>query len=185
MKSLKSTAFCLALLLFLTGCGSAAPGGKSVSQTVTVKDVLDAGIAAAEVTPSPPPVRTPEPSVLDKPKESTEAVDIDLTVLSGTMVYSEVYNMITSPEEYIGKTVKMDGAFAYYHDDTTGSDYFACIIQDATACCVQGIEFVLEGEHVYPEDYPELGAEICVTGVFDTYSEDDYVYCTLRSALLL
>ena len=31
------------------------------------------------------------------------AVDVDLTELSSTMVYSEVYAMMTEPENYIGK----------------------------------------------------------------------------------
>ncbi|MCR5683275.1 MAG: hypothetical protein K6G29_12585, partial [Clostridiales bacterium] len=108
-----------------------------------------------------------------------------LTVLSSTMVYSEVYNMMVSPEQYIGKTVKMDGLFAYYHDEATGNYYFACIIQDATACCAQGIEFVLTEDYVYPDDYPEVDEEICVVGVFDTYQEGDYTYCTLRKAKLV
>ena len=113
---------------------------------------------------------------------TTEGVDIDLTILSSTLVYSEVYNMMALPEEYIGKTIRMEGLFSYYHDDTTGKDYFACIIQDATACCAQGIEFELEGEHTYPDDYPEEGTIVKVEGVFDTYMEGENKYCTLRDA---
>ena len=93
--------------------------------------------------------------------------------------------MMASPEQYIGKTVKMDGLFAYYHDEATGNYYFACIIQDATTCCAQGIEFVLTEDYVYPDDYPEVDEEICVVGVFDTYQEGDYTYCTLRKAKLV
>ena len=37
---------------------------------------------------------------------------IDLTSMSGTMVYSEVLNMMMAPEEYEGKTVKMHGVFS-------------------------------------------------------------------------
>ena len=101
------------------------------------------------------------------------------------MVYSEVYNMMASPEQYIGKTVKMDGLFAYYHDEASGNNYFACIIQGATACCAQGIEFVLTEDYTFPGDYPEVDAEICVVGMFDTYEENGYTYCTLREASLL
>ena len=39
----------------------------------------------------------------------TAPVDLDLTVLSSTMVYSEVYNMMNEPEPYEGKMVKMQG----------------------------------------------------------------------------
>ena len=116
---------------------------------------------------------------------ATSKIDVDLTILSSTMVYSEVYNMITSPQDYVGKTVKMKGAFSFYHDTASNNYYFACIIRDAMACCAQGIEFVLAGEHRYPDDYPSVGAEICVVGVFDTYQEGGNLYCTLRNAKML
>ncbi len=119
------------------------------------------------------------------PEVSYDEPDIDLTVLSATMVYSEVYNMMVSPEEYIGKTIKMKGPFSFYHDEITDNNYFACIIQDATACCAQGIEFILTEDYSYPDDYPRADEEICVVGVFDTYLEDGYEYCTLRNAKLL
>ena len=45
------------------------------------------------------------------------------------------------------------------------------IIQDATACCAQGMEFVLTDEYSYPDDYPDEGSEITVMAVFDTYQE--------------
>jgi len=112
----------------------------------------------------------------------TEGIDIDLTSLPSTMVYSEVYHMMVKPEDYIGKTVKMSGAFNYFQDEATGNEYFACVIQDATACCAQGIEFILSGDYSYPEDYPETGDEICIVGTFDTYTEGNYRYCTLRDA---
>lgn len=119
------------------------------------------------------------------PEDSANEVDVDLTVLSGTMVYSEVYNMLVSPEKYIGKTVKMKGPFACFHDEAADNYYFACIIQDAAACCAQGIEFTLTDDYVYPDNYPEVNEEICVVGVFDTYQEGDYTYCTLRNARLI
>jgi len=118
----------------------------------------------------------------------TDRVDVDLTALSSTMIYAEVNNMVTNPSEYTGKIVKMRGQFVVYQaqdengNPVDGSMYFACIIPDATGCCSQGLEFVLSGEHVYPDDYPEIGADICVMGSFDTYQEGAYTYCTLRNA---
>lgn len=111
-------------------------------------------------------------------------LDVDLTTLSSTMVYSEVYNMMYYPDNYLEKLVRMKGAFSYFQDEETGQQYFACIISDATACCAQGIEFVLEGDFVYPDDYPNVGDEITVTGIFETYDEDGYMYCRLREANL-
>ncbi len=125
-------------------------------------------------------VREPLPAAA-----ASSDLDIDLTVMSGTMVYSEVYNMVSAPEDYIGKRIRMSGLFDVYYDEDSGIYYYACIIQDATACCAQGIEFELEGDYSYPEDYPEIGSEICVEGVFDYYWDGGYAYCTLRGAEML
>ena len=106
--------------------------------------------------------------------------EIDLTAMNSTMVYSQVYDMLVSPDDYKGKTVKMNGAFSIYQTDER--NYYACVIADATACCSQGIEFVLEGKHDYPADYPDLGTDITVTGVFDTYFEGETQYVQLIHA---
>ena len=122
--------------------------------------------------------------------QSTGGIDVDLTALSSTMVYSEVYSMMSFPDNYIGKTVKMQGQFTIYQaTDENGAFipdqiYFACVIADATACCSQGLEFALAGEHTYPDDYPELGAEITVTGTFEVYTESGFQYCRLVNATL-
>lgn len=112
-------------------------------------------------------------------------IHVDLTQLSNTMVYSEVYNMVTTPDNYIGKTVKMSGTFSVYEDPDTNKIYLACLIADAAACCSQGIEFVLKGEHKYPDDYPEADSPITVIGTFSTYFEDEYQYCQLINAELI
>lgn len=120
--------------------------------------------------------------------EDTAALDIDLTVLSSTMVYSEVYSMMSFPDDYIGKTVKIKGQFAIgyvYNTDGTPDEStarFACVIADATACCSQGLEFALAGRPVYPDEYPELGAEITVVGTFEWYEEDGCRYYRLGNA---
>lgn len=114
-----------------------------------------------------------------------ESVDIDLTVMSSTMVYAEVFNMMVTPEDYVGKTIKMKGTFREFVYEKTGNPYYTCFIQDATACCAQGVEFILTEDYVYPDDYPEVDSEITVVGTFDTYIENEIPYCTLRNARLL
>ncbi len=138
-----------------------------------------------KTTDIPEPItETPEKQKKDNGNLKYEKVDIDLTELSSTLIYSEVYNMMMAPEDYIGKAVRMDGDFYTYYDEFLKQYFFACVIQDATACCAQGIEFVLAGDYTYPEDYPEEGSYIKVAGVFDTYEDGEYIYCTLRNAVL-
>ena len=120
-----------------------------------------------------------------EPTQSTDGVDVDLTRFSSTMVYSEVFNMMYAPDDYIGTTIKMTGQFVYYENPDTKTQYFTCIIGDATACCSQGLEFVLTGKHTYPDDYPELGSEITVSGTFELYEEGDIRYCRLVDAEMI
>lgn len=118
-------------------------------------------------------------------KPDPGSIDVDLTAMSGNMVYAEVLNMLTSPEDYVGKTVKMAGSFSCYHDDASGNTCYACLVKDATACCAEGIEFELAGDAVYPDDYPKPGSQFSVIGVFDSCREKEYSYCTLRNAELM
>ena len=189
-------AACIGVLCLTPGCGSGSDtGSRTTGKPTSVEDVLQAGINKenTQVGAEPPLDAAVSGAQKEKNAENTASsgknalpgnIDVDLTKLSSTMVYSEVFNMMNKPADYVGKIIKMDGQFTTYHDDSTGTNYFACIIQDATACCAQGMEFVLTEDYSYPADYPQDGDEVVVVGVFDTYMENDYMYCTLKDAVL-
>lgn len=115
---------------------------------------------------------------------TTEAksVDLDLTQLSSTLIYSEVYNMLITPDDYKGKIIKMKGQFNQYTDEETGKIHNAVIIPDATACCQQGLEFELS-DKTNPNF--EQNTEITVVGTFDTYSDGKFLYCHLKNAKII
>ncbi len=198
-------ALCLILLMNLTACSkSAQTSDRAKKQTSGVSDVLSAGMAEAdaeETAESTMPAETPEitmpaetagaaeetaaestPEPAEETADPYEVIDIDLTVMSATMVYSQVSDIMADPDAYVGKIVKMKGLLTVFHSEESNKDYFGCLIQDATACCAQGIEFELAGDYQYPEDYPPENTEITVVGVFDTYIEGIGLYCTLRNA---
>jgi len=184
---------CLLLAFSLASCGGGS-ASRTGGQSPTVNDVLENAMKAEDGNTASedqrqngidPNAHVPENSADGEALSNTEGIDVDLTALSSTMVYSQVYNMLSDPAKYMGKTIKMSGAFAVFHNEVTDVYYFACIVKDATACCANGIEFVLKGEHSYPDDYPQIGEIVTVTGVFDTYTEGEYTYCTLRNASML
>lgn len=111
-----------------------------------------------------------------------KSVDLDLTKLSSTLIYSEVYNMLITPDDYKGKIIKMKGQFNQYTDDETGKIYNSVIIPDATACCQQGLEFELS-DKTNPNF--EQNTEITVVGTFDTYSDGKFLYCYLKNAKII
>lgn len=110
-------------------------------------------------------------------------VDVDLSKLSPTMVYSVVNDMMVKPNDYLGKKIRMSGDMASYYEETTGVTYYACIIKDATACCSQGIEFLTTDEFD-PSDYPADGEPITVCGYYETYEDNGYQYGVLKKAVL-
>ena len=118
-----------------------------------------------------------------KPQEEN-VVDIDLTQMSSTMVYAEVYNMMVAPEAYEGKKIKLDGSYYAEFFEETGKYYHFIVIDDATACCQQGMEFLWNGEYSYPDDYPEVDAQIEITGTFTHYKElGEIYYCIVTNEI--
>ena len=117
-------------------------------------------------------------------KPALSTVDVDLTTLSSTMIYAQVYTMLTEPGDYLGKTVRVAGNYAAFQDEATGKVYTACMVADALACCSQGIEFVPAEDWKFPEDYPELGTPITIRGVFSSYEDGGQSFIRLTDAVL-
>ncbi len=211
MKKAAVILLALSMLLSLAACGSGAASKEadapapSPDPTVTVQpeetmpsaapeskpaeaaesESKPAERAESESKPAEPTAPVPKPAeAAPAVKRDPGAVDVDLTQLSSTMVYSEVYAMMVEPEQYVGKTVKMRGLFAT--QEYNGERLYACVVQDATACCAQGLEFETAEKLNYPDDYPEPGSEITVVGTFDSYQEEVdgnyYIYLVLKNA---
>lgn len=104
---------------------------------------------------------------------SANHIDIDLSRMSATMVYSVVFQMVTEPQKYVGKRIKMKGAFSSYKDEETGRRFFGCVIKDALACCSQGLAFETFKPRKYPKDYPSEGSSITIIGNFEYEKEED------------
>ena len=196
----KAGLLCLTVILALGGCGQETDRKEvNVSSNISnVKDVLKSQMegdqtASDEKAENRAPGKeenengaqasenAKETKAENESKpEMTGSVDVDLTTMSSTMVYSEVYNMMYYPENYEGLKVRMNGQYTY--TDAGENRYDLCIIKDAAACCAQGMEFLLTDAYAYPGDYPEDGEEIIVEGTFVTYMEGEYQYCTLKDA---
>ena len=108
------------------------------------------------------------------------SIDIDLSQMSSTLVFSELYNILTDVDSYIGMTVKISGTCVIYQDPETGKVYYTCMVTDTAGCCSQGIEFE-------PQDttkHPANGDPVTVTGTLSKYFEADIPYITLKSAII-
>ena len=200
MKNLKKFMTLFLCILLITGCDNKkSTDGKGVNTANTVDKVISDQIsnensktATTESEKTAVNIETNEDTEstingMEDDQKTEGTVDYDLTQMSSDMVYATVYQMMVTPEEYEGKTFRIDGNFYATYYEATKKYYFYCVIQDATACCAQGMEFVWEdGSHIYPDEYPKDNAEIIVEGTFETYREegDSNLYCRLSDATL-
>lgn len=155
------------------------------TETTTEAETESASASATEATSEPTygQVVNGDSSVIAQYK--SEGVDVDLTLMGSDLVYATVYQMMSKPEEYEGKTIRIEGKYYASYYPITDKYYNYCLIADAAACCSQGLEFELGGGAVYPDGYPEDQSEVIVTGVFETYTEEagqTFYYCRLRDA---
>ena len=109
----------------------------------------------------------------------TEKVDYDLSAAGYTIAYAHLYDMLLNPDAYLGKTVRISGWLDIYYDEAVDYAYLSCILRDPTACCVTGLEFLWDEGKVYPEDYPEYGTPLTVTGRLETYQDGGWEYVHL------
>ena len=106
---------------------------------------------------------------------------LDLTGMSSTMVYAQLYSITIDPDSYEGKTLRMRGQFCSVYVEEEDTRYYACYVLDEAGCCMQGFEFVAD-DLVYPDDYPEEDAYFTVSGKIELYEKDGQLYRHLVDA---
>lgn len=187
MKKILACIICLTLAFGVTACGKASDKDSN-GDTKIISDAKN----KQENSKSNTKKEVSKKEVADdagkgkssksKSKTSSNKIDIDLNNLNANVVYAQVFQMMTEPDKFIGKRIRMSGQFNVYaaqEGNPSGvTEYYAIIIADAQACCQQGIEFVWPG-HTYPEGFPEVKSNASVTGIFEVYEENGKKYCRL------
>ena len=192
MKKILACIICLTLAFGVTACGKAsdkdsngdtkiisdAKNKQENSKSDTKKEVSKKEVNKKEVSGDAGKGKSSK----SKSKTKGNKIDVDLNNLNANVVYSQVSLMMTEPDKFIGKRIRMSGQFNVYaaeEGNPSGvTEYYAIIIADAQACCQQGIEFVWPG-HTYPEGFPEVKSNASVTGIFEVYEENGKKYCRL------
>lgn len=173
MKKALLIALCITALA-LTGCGkkgtldTTANALTTAAPTQTVQAVQTESPTAASILSE----------ATDAPVAESSAAEIDLTSMSSTMVYSYVFNRINAPDDFIGQRFRIRGTYDEQYWDQTSLTYHYIVIADATACCAQGLEFVLtDGSAAYPQ----VGEEFEISGTFGTYVENGTLYIQITA----
>lgn len=187
MKKILACIICLTLAFGVTACGKASDKDSN-GDTKIISDAKN----KQENSKSDTKKEVSKKEVADdagkgkssksKSKTNSNKIDVDLNNLNANVVYAQVFQMMTEPDKFIGKRIRMSGQFNVYaaqEGNPSGvTEYYAIIIADAQACCQQGIEFVWPG-HTYPDGFPEVKSNASVTGIFEVYEENGKKYCRL------
>lgn len=117
-------------------------------------------------------------------EKAEKTIDIDITSLSGEMVHSEIENILSSPDDYVGKTIKLSGLFIssasqYSTGKPTDQVYYACMVIDQDDCCQRFVEFVPDASVKF---LPKVGDSITIIGELQLYYNGQSKYCHLVNA---
>lgn len=184
MRRIVCLILCVIFCFALAACQSTDENAPESELSSDVTSVLNREIATEALT-----TQSSEPTSQISSAEITaetdeRQIDIDLTPLSGAMVYAELYNIFGEADKNVGKVIKMTGQFDMYEDTSTGERSYGCVVTDVGACCVQGLEFLPREDYCYPQDFPQVNSEITVTGTFETFVENGIAYCRLTDATM-
>lgn len=159
MRKLIFTVF--VCLVFFAGCS------KSESKSnYAVTDLVSGEIEVDTIE------RSKKSENLNKGK--TSKYDIDLTKYNYNMITAITYEFVVTPAKYKDKTVKITGQFA--SEVYEGERYFGALVWDPTGCCPAGLDFIPPVGMKYPEDFPEMGTELTVTGRLKMVNDENGEY---------
>jgi len=112
---------------------------------------------------------------------ATDGIDVDLTKLSSTMLTAEIDNIFKNSADYIGKTIKLSGPYRTIFFSASNQTQHFILIKDGDACCEEFMEFKLNGDRKFPDDYPEDNTLVEVVGEFNSYDERGSTYYYLKA----
>ncbi len=109
------------------------------------------------------------------PVDLSGPVQHDVTRLGGSMAYAQVYDMLMSPESYVGHTVRLRGRYFEVKPKGADAPYRLILIRDEAACCELAMEFALTGD-TGGLAFPAQDAPIELTGMMSMLEEGGISY---------
>lgn len=105
-------------------------------------------------------------------EKKEQVIDLDVASMSDVLAYSTLENIMYNPDEYIGKTVRIQGSFYYEYYKELDMKFFAILLMDETDCCMAFAEIEM-GEGI---EYPQVGQEFLIIGEVKTKEVDGNTY---------
>ncbi|MDR0759839.1 MAG: hypothetical protein LBF74_06970 [Treponema sp.] len=173
----------LLLAAVLTGCGIGGPG------TAVQRNSAGTRAVALSDTGGQDSAETAEADVQGSGKAVGDAGAV--VEIKEKMFIAQTNDVYLNPEDYMGKTIKLEGLFKSYDSTDYGVSY-CFVIRYGPGCCGNdgsaGFEVAWDRESRDEEDapessYPEEDAWVEAAGVLKSYEEDGfpYLYLSLSS----
>jgi zinc transport system permease protein len=168
-----------AALLILSGC-PASGGVLSTKQNAagTRSVILPGGIIIEDDSPAGN-VQAAAPEIPSKETRAGGFVEI-----KEKMFIAQTNDVYLNPDEYLGKTIKLEGLFKSDEYPGGGQEYHF-VLRYGPGCCGNdgsaGFEVAWEAQTAWPEN----DAWVEAVGVLDSYEEDGYPYLYLSLVSLV
>jgi hypothetical protein len=204
----KSRLLLFLMLLVFLGCGGRGPVLSTPKNQAGTRSVVLPGYTqvdappAETAVPAAVPVLVPETAVVtavtaaepspEPVKKKAVPGKIDLEIRE-KMFIAQTNDVYLNPEDYLGKTIKLEGLFKI--DQYVGADKEYCfVLRYGPGCCgndgTAGFEVAWGRPQPYAGPgavktlplgpaYPAVDAWVEAVGVLDTYEEDGYPYLYL------
>lgn len=186
MRKYKCLPFILLLILLLTSCYGENQQGLQTKKAVSIEDISEEideqrGNNSLEKTVSQKEPDTDEDFDVETEIQNNQSsdVDIDLTDVSSTIAYTQLFVIQRKPDEYIGKTVKLNGEFQVIENTENNIKFFAIIVSDDAACCKVGYEIVFSEKYKQSTDFPQIGENVTLVGKVNGFEKDGLTYINL------
>jgi zinc transport system permease protein len=183
-KAVKGVSAVSVLCVFLvSGCGGARTSGVGVQRN-------NAGTQAVRL-PSPPDGsgEAPPAAVIKKLEPAGKAPDNGPVEIKEKMFIAQTNDIYLNAEDYLGKTIKLEGLFKSVQYEEEHSSY-CFVLRYGPGCCGNdgsaGFEVAWETRQD-PEDeapYPDIDEWVEAIGTLKTYEEDGYPYLYLALSSL-
>ena len=158
MKKIHILLSCSLIMLCLSGCS------KTKVENPNPEDAVPTGQSISNYIDS-----APENKSESKPAAS-DGIDYDFTDMNFNILNAMNFEMAVDPEKFYGKVMKMRGQFFTVVEPESGQRFYYCVIYDPTACCQTGLDFMMTGDKVYPDDFPPEETYIEIQGPFKDFS---------------
>ncbi|MDR2485633.1 MAG: hypothetical protein LBD55_09585 [Treponema sp.] len=187
-------------IFLLAGCGKIQEGrlsaktNKNNTKTVTLSG-YSGGITGTGLAAAGSPVDEPQWTESESGtfQENQRFVTMDPKYASNSgfleikekMFIAQTNDIYLNPEDYIGKTLKLEGIFQTQQNYTVNGNPYYFVIRYGPGCCGNdgnaGFEVMWDNSE---ETYPNTDDWVEAVGVLKYYEEDDYPYlCISLSSL--